>query len=54
MCIVKKFFVDSQTIPNCIRLYGGLNISRIKFLLLTFKTTKSVKNFSLEIFRLLQ
>ena len=47
-----KFFADLQTLPKFIRLYGSLNISRIKFLLMTPKTTKSVKIFPLEIFRL--
>ena len=46
------FFADLQTLPKCIRLYGGLNISRVKFSLVTPKTVKSAKKFSLEIFRL--
>ena len=33
-------------------MYGGLNISRIKFSLITPKTVKSAKLFFLEIFRL--
>ena len=47
-----KIFADLQTLPKCIRLYGGLNISRLKFLLMTPKTVKSAKKFPLEIFRL--
>ena len=47
-----NFFADLQTLPKCIRLYGGLNISRIKFSLITPKTTKSAKISPLEIFRL--
>ena len=47
-----KIFADLQTLPRCIRLYEGLNISRLKFSLISPKTTKSVKIFSLEIFRL--
>ena len=50
--LLNFFFADLQTLPKCIRLYGGLNISRIKFLLITPKTAKSTKNFPLEIFRL--
>ena len=46
------FFVDLQTLPKSIRLYGGLNISRITFLLVTPKTAKSGKNFPLKIFKL--
>ena len=38
-------FADLQTLPKCIRLYGGLNISRLKFTLITPKTTKSAKSF---------
>ena len=34
-------FADLQTLPKCIRLYGGLNISRLTFLLITPKTAKS-------------
>ena len=33
-------------------IYGGLNISRLKFSLITPKTVKSAKIFPLEIFRL--
>ena len=33
--------MDSQTLPKCIRLYGGQNISRLKFSLITPKTAKS-------------
>ena len=36
-----KIFVDLRTLPKCIRLYGGLNILRVKFSLITPKTTKS-------------
>ena len=32
------FFADLQSFPKCIKLYEGLNISRIKFLLVTPKT----------------
>ena len=46
------FFADLQTLPKCVRLYGGLNISRIKFSLITPKTTKSAKISPLKIFRL--
>ena len=44
-----KIFADLQTLSKCIRLYGGLNISRIK---LSLVTVKSAKNFTLKIFRL--
>ena len=44
--------MDLQTLPKCIGLYGGLKILKIKFLLVTTKTTKLAKNFTLEIFRL--
>ena len=38
-----KIFTDMQTLPKCIRLYGGLNSLRLNFLLITPKTAKSVK-----------
>ena len=44
-----KNFADLQTLPKCVRLYlglyGGVNISRLKFSLIdiTPKTTKSAK-----------
>ena len=41
----KFFFADLQTLPNCIRLYGGLNISRLKF-------SQISEIFPLEMFRL--
>ena len=44
-----NFFADLQTLPKCIRLYGGL---RIKFSLVTLKTPKSAKNLPIKIFRL--
>ena len=50
--LLKIIFMDLQTLPKCIRLFGGLNISRVKFLLITSKTMKSGKIFPLEIFRL--
>ena len=37
------FFVDLQTLPKCIGLYGGLNISRVKFSLLTPKPRNQQK-----------
>ena len=46
------FFADLQTFPKCIRLYGGLNISRLKFSLIIPKTAKSAKIYTLEIFKL--
>ena len=52
MLLKIKFFADLQTLPKYIRLYGGLNISRLRFLLITPKTAKSAKIFHLKIFRL--
>ena len=52
MLLKTIFFVDLQTIPKCIRLYRGLNISRMKFSLITPKTAKSTKFSPLEMFRL--
>ena len=45
-----KIFVDLQTLPKCINLYGGLNISRIK--VDNPQNCKISKNFPLKIFRL--
>ena len=50
--LLKIFFADLQTLLKCIRVYGSLNISRLKFLLITLKTAKPAEIFSLEIFRL--
>ena len=47
--IKNKVFADLQRFP---RLYEDLNISRIKILLVTPKTTKSTKIFHLEMFSL--
>ena len=47
-----KIFTDLQMLPlpKCIRVYRGLNISRIKVSLVTAKTTKSAgKNFFLKV-----
>ena len=52
MLLKIKFSWSLQTFPKCIRLYGGLNISRIKFLLVTPKTAKSAKISPFKIFRL--
>ena len=35
MLLKKIFFSDLPTLPKCIRLYGGINISGIKFSLVT-------------------
>ena len=38
-----KKFADLQTLQTSIRLYGGLNISRVKFSLITPKTANQQK-----------
>ena len=43
--LLKKFFMDLQTLSKCIGLYGGLNTSRIKFSPVTNYTQKR-ENFS--------
>ena len=40
------FFTDLLTLPKCVRLYGGLYISRIKFLLVTPKNHEVSKKIS--------
>ena len=48
MLLQKNFFGFANT-P---KIYGGLNISSIKFSLVTPKTAKSAKKFPFEIFKL--